>query len=271
MASIDVRVVALPSLLTLQDVAGQVVVVFDVLRATTTMTSALAAGVKELLLYATLDDARAGYRTSPPGTAVLAGETQCLKPDDFDFGNSPGQWGSACAGKVVHMATTNGTKAILSAYQWAAEKEGRPLAVLAGALVNRTAVAQACASKLPTFAGGGVTLLCAGTDGAVSFEDMLGCGAVLEATVGLGVLGKVNDAALLAMGAWSWALAGIVRAKEGEVAYPSGFRLARGASNVIGAGLAPDVAFAARPDVLTTVGQVTFDGKRATLKAMNLP
>jgi phosphosulfolactate phosphohydrolase-like enzyme len=46
-----------------------------------------------------------------------------------------------------------------------------------------------------------------------------------------------------------------------------GFRLARGARNVIAAGLAEDVVYAARPDVLEVVGEVHWDGKVGRLRA----
>lgn len=269
---LPVDVVLLPSLLTPAAVAGRVVVVFDVLRATTTMTAALAAGASEIALYPTIDAARAGH-AADPGPKVLAGERECLKPEGFDFGNSPGQFTApaganatppppSVAGARLHMATTNGTKALL-----APAALGDPLAVLAGALVNRLAVARACVEIVRAAAGGerpaGVTLLCAGTNGEVAYEDVLGCGAVLESLVNLKALGPVNDAGLMAMGAWTWSAAGIVRAKPGEPAYPAGFRLARGAAQVIRTGLAADVAFAARPDVFEAVGELSGTTLRA--------
>lgn len=257
MTAISVRVVLLPSMLTREDVDGRVVVVFDVLRATTSMASALAAGVAEIRLYPTLDAARAGFAGDgrPRSGKLLVGEHACLRPDDFDLGNSPGQFTPEHAGRAAHMATTNGTKALLAAYGL-----GKPRAVLAGALVNRLAVAKACVELVAGDSSGGVTLLCAGTEGEVSYEDLLGCGAVLESLVNLKALGPVNDAGLMAMGAWTWSAAGIVRAKEGEPAFPAGFRLARGAQNIVKAGLAPDVAFAARPDVFDVVGEVSPAG-----------
>lgn len=246
---LNVRVVTLPSQLTPADVEGRAVVAFDVLRATTTITSALSAGVAEIRLYPNLDDARSGYRADVR-PKLLVGESACLKPADFDLGNSPGQFSAGDAGKVVHMATTNGTRALLSP-----AKLGTPRAVLAGALVNRLAVAKALVEI-----GADVTLLCAGTEGTFSYEDFLGCGAVLESLVNLHALGQVNDAALAAMGTWTWAVAGIVRAKPDEPAYPAGFRLALGARNLQQQGLSGDIVFAARPDATTTVGQVT-EGK----------
>lgn len=244
-SQINVRVVLLPSMLKPEDVEGRVVVAFDVLRATTTMTAALAAGVTKIVLHPTLDAARAA-KAEGPTNALLVGEKACLKPDDFDLGNSPGQFTEAHAGKVLHMATTNGTKALLSPYSL-----GKPLAVFAGALVNRLAIGKAIAALRAD-----VTLVCAGTEGEVSYEDLLGCGAVLDSLINLRVLGQVNDGGLMAIATWTWSAAGIVRAKPDEPAYPAAFRLAKGAVNIVNAGLASDVQFAARPDVFDVVGEV---------------
>jgi len=263
MPPLSVRVVFLPALLTPADVDGHVVVGFDVLRATTTIAAALAAGVSLLQLHPTLDSARAALAAGG-SDGLLIGEERCLKPADFHLGNSPGQFTSEHAGKSAHMATTNGTRALLRPFT-----VGTPRAVLAGSLANRLAVARACLHLLPT--GGGVTLLCAGTDGEVAYEDVLGCGAVLESFVNLQCLGPVNDGGLVAMGVWTFAAAGIVRAKEGAAAYPSGFRLGQGAKNLIAAGLSEDVQLAARPDTLAVVPQVSPTGVVTALELPPLP
>lgn len=246
---LNVRVVMLPALLKAEDVEGRTVVAYDVLRATTTMTAALAGGVKEIVLHATLDEARAACPRSGNDAAILVGEKACQKPEDFDLGNSPGGMTREYAGRVLHMATTNGTRALLAPWTLGGAKTGR---VLAGALVNRKAVAEACLAI-----GQDVTLLCAGTDGAVAYEDLIGCGATLDALVNLKALGEINDAALTCVATWTFAVNGLLRAKPNEPAYPVGFRMARGARNVIAAGLPEDVAFAARPDVFDVVGEVT--------------
>lgn len=250
MSTLNARVALLPSMLKPEDIQGRSVVAFDVLRATTTITAALAAGVGEIVLHPSLDAARQA-RAVETKPALLVGESACLKPADFDLGNSPGQFTSDHAGRVMHMATTNGTRALLSPYAL-----GQPAQVLAGALVNRLAVGKSLAAK-----GLDVTLVCAGTEGEVSYEDLLGAGAVLDTLINLRVLGKVNDAGLMAIATWTWSAAGIVRAKPDEAAFPSAFKLSKGAANIVNAGLAPDVAFSARPDVFDVVGEVGSDGR----------
>lgn len=282
---LSVRVVLLPSLLTADDVAHRVVVAFDVLRATTTLAAALSAGITSLQLHPTLASARSAHAASLPSNppSLLIGEEKCLKPADFHLGNSPSQFTPDHAHRSAHIATTNGTRALLLPYTLA-----QPLAVLAGSLSNRLAIAKACLHLCtsatpptpPTSSGGGagevggksgggvggVTLLCAGTEGQPSYEDLLGCGAVLESFVNLHCLGPVNDAALMAMGTWTWSAAGIVRAKPNEPAYPAGFRLAQGAKNLIAAGLAHDVETAARVDTLSLVPTVSPTGQVTPLQ-----
>src|SRR5688500_8835332 len=88
------------------DVSDRSVVVFDVLRATTTMTAALAAGVAEIRVFETLDDAARAAK-SFQGPRVLCGEHQCLPPPGFDLGNSPGRFArDRHGGAVAFMCTT---------------------------------------------------------------------------------------------------------------------------------------------------------------------
>src|SRR4051794_20827055 len=113
---IDVQLI--PTLLTplspLPDLNNTQVVVLDVLRATSTITTALNAGARSVHLFDSLDAARAARATWDPaaGPVLLAGESQCLKPDDFDLGNSPReQVTHRVGGATLLLATSNGTRA----------------------------------------------------------------------------------------------------------------------------------------------------------------
>jgi 2-phosphosulfolactate phosphatase len=162
------QVVLIPRDLTLADVRGRTVIVFDVLRATTTMAAALAAGVAQIGVFDSVQAARTAAEDAG-GARILCGEVDCLPPPGFDLGNSPREWNPAIhGGRAVFMATTNGTRAIAAAAPLG------PALLLAGAIVNAAAVAQAAVA-----AGNDVTLLCAGTNEQVSLEDILGAGAVL--------------------------------------------------------------------------------------------
>src|SRR3954469_12556494 len=95
---------------------ARAVVVFDVLRATTTMTAALAAGVAEIHIRPDVASARAYVAASVQDPKpLLCGEEQCLAPAGFDLGNSPGALCPTHAGRSLVMSTTNGTRAILAA------------------------------------------------------------------------------------------------------------------------------------------------------------
>src|SRR5438067_13203060 len=111
----QIDVVPLPQLLRDEHVRDRVVVVFDVLRATTTIAVALAAGAKEIRVFDSLDAARAAASEfSEP--KLLCGETKCLPPQGFDLGNSPGAYFPAVVqGKTLFLSTTNGTRALVAA------------------------------------------------------------------------------------------------------------------------------------------------------------
>lgn len=162
----QIDVVILPTLLLPAHLSDRVVVVFDVLRATTTMSAALAAGVREIRAFGDLGSAQSASAAFE-GDKVLCGEINAVRPPGFDLGNSPAAFTAAKhAGRTVFMSTTNGTRAIVAAR--AAER------MFIGALVNAAVTGRAVA-KL----GRDVTLLCSGTAGEVSAEDILGAGAVL--------------------------------------------------------------------------------------------
>ena len=229
---VNLDVVLLPKYLEPRHLEGRTVVVFDVLRATTTMTAALAAGVNEIRIFAGIEEAaRAASRHA--GARILCGEENCLPPPGFDLGNSPGAFQRPLhAGQTAYMSTTNGTRAIVAARGAAT--------ILAGALVNASAAARAVAEE-----GADVTLLCAGTGGAVAMEDVLGAGAVMARLHRIQPFNPESDVALLAR-----------RLYEGAVDLRAALTETRGGRNVVAAGLAADIEFAAAVDSVNIAGFV---------------
>jgi 2-phosphosulfolactate phosphatase len=201
-------------------------VVFDVLRATTTISAALAAGVREIYLFETLEVARSAA-SAHKGARLLCGEAQCLPPAGFDLGNSPGQFNESHRDATLFMCTTNGTRGLLAARSSAA--------LLTGAIVNASAVA----TELRRM-GRDVTLLCAGTNGNMAMEDVLGAGAVLDVLD----CDLADDAGRLALR--------LFRACRDDL--PAVLRDTDGGRNVLAAGLAPDIDFAARLNAVAFVG-----------------
>ena len=136
--------------------ARDTAVVIDVLRATTTLTTAFANGARAVLPAATVPEAHA-LRDRTPG-ALLCGERDGRKIEGFDLGNSPAEYDAAIvAGRTLVFASTNGSQAMLAAR--AARR------TLLGAFVNASAVVRAVGGDAA------VTLVCAGKLGRFCLED----------------------------------------------------------------------------------------------------
>src|SRR5262245_13937729 len=115
------------------DLRGGMAVVIDVLRATSTIIHALAAGARSVVPCGEIEDARQMAIAAPRGTVLLGGERGGLRIPGFDLGNSPAEYAhGTVAGKTIVITTTNGTRALVRA------KEARR--VLIGALCNQSAV-----------------------------------------------------------------------------------------------------------------------------------
>jgi 2-phosphosulfolactate phosphatase len=92
-----------------------VVVVIDVVRATTTMTEALANGARAIYPTASTEEAVRLAQSLGRDDTLLCGERKAAKVEGFDLGNSPSEFTSAAVrGKRLVMSTTNGTRALLA-------------------------------------------------------------------------------------------------------------------------------------------------------------
>lgn len=163
-------------------------IVTDVLRATTTIAALFSAGLDDLVVMSDIDDARS--RAVADGR-MLFGEVGGLKPEGFDFGNSPLEATAApVAGRGGVLFTTNGTAALCTV---AGEGAG---AVVTGSLANCAATAR--------FAGEfeRVVVVCAGNQQGhrFSLEDFAAAGAICRAIRDLDPGRHIGDAANLAMG-----------------------------------------------------------------------
>lgn len=149
-------------------VEGASVLVIDVLRASTTIVSALAHGCRALVPVADADEARRRARAHRGEPPLLAGERRGETIDGFDLGNSPLEVaGSHIRGRTVLLTTSNGTRALLAAR--------RAAAIGVAGFVNLGAAAAWAAAQ-----GRPVALACAGERGAVSLEDRV-CAGMLAA------------------------------------------------------------------------------------------
>ncbi len=145
-------------------------IVVDVLRATSTMTQALAAGYRRVLCCAEIDEARALATTEGP--AKLAGERRLEHIEGFDFGNSPSEVAGQPAAETLILSTTNGTRLLVDA----AARFDR---VYVGSLLNLEAVVRAAHET-----GEDVAVLCAGVLGQLTLDDAYCAGRIAEALGG---------------------------------------------------------------------------------------
>lgn len=150
-----------------EDLRGGVAVVIDVLRASTTMAQALFAGAKAVIPLGEVAEAQERAADLPGGSFLLGGERGGVLIPGFDLGNSPAEYTpERVADRTLVFTTTNGTRALKRC-----EKADQ---ILVGSFANLDAVAKAVAKTgLP------VHLVCAGTDGKLSAEDVLCAGALL--------------------------------------------------------------------------------------------
>ena len=145
---------------------GATAVVIDVFRFTTTVLTALEAGLDRFYPVAEVEEAWALKEANP--RVKLAGERQSLKIPGFDFGNSPLEhYGKSYSGGDLVCSTTNGTRAIQAA-------KGAEEVVLAS-----LRSAEAVAAYLRRSAGE-IVILPAGVDGKFSLEDTWCAGLILS-------------------------------------------------------------------------------------------
>lgn len=153
-----------PELLHLYEIKDRIVVVVDILRATSCMTTAIAYGVEKIIPVASLEECRALQRQG----FIAAAERDAKKAEGFDLDNSPFSYMQQhLKGKTIAMTTTNGTLAIT--------KSREAVEVIIGSFLNKSAVINYLRSQ-PNH----VLVLCAGWKGRVNLEDTLFAGAVVD-------------------------------------------------------------------------------------------
>lgn len=221
--------------------AGGIAVVLDVLRASTTIITALAHGAGWVLPVLSIDEARTAARTD---AALLGGERGGRRLEGFDLGNSPLEYTAArIAGRPVVITTTNGTAALHACADASA--------VLIGAIINRTAVAATARRLADEQGGGAIHLVCAGTDGAVTEEDLLGAGAILDAAARLpgGDADELDTTAAATLARYRAVVAG----GEPSAALARAFAFSLGGRNLVDIGMAVDLPVAAAIDSCAVV------------------
>lgn len=178
--------------ITSADIAGKPVIVVDILRATTTIITALANGARAVIPAAASDEAARIAQNLERGSVLLTGERRLEPISGFDLGNSPREMtADVVSGKTLVMSTSNGTPAIQAA------EAGAP--VFIGAALNFSAVVAAAAPLVEE--QGEVSILCAGRERGFALEDAYAAGRFAQALLPPGGRRKValNDAAVAAL------------------------------------------------------------------------
>lgn len=170
-----------PDLISVYKPEGKLVVVIDVLRATSCMVTAFQHGIKAMIPVASVEECKALQNSG----LLAAAERDGKMVEGFDLDNSPFSYmNTALAGKTIAVTTTNGTTAIA--------KSTGAAQVLIGCFLNRQALVTYLAGRQED-----ILLHCAGWKGKVNLEDSLFAGALID-----GLTDQVNydnDSAIMAL------------------------------------------------------------------------
>jgi 2-phosphosulfolactate phosphatase len=234
-----------PAELVPSEIAGRTVVVLDVLRASTSIVEALAAGARTLYPVGTIEEAIGLAKTLGRDEVLLAGERKALPIEGFDLGNSPGEFtAEAVGGKTVVMSTTNGTIAIT-----AAAGAGR---VIVGSWLNFQAVVDDLVRSRAE-----PVLLCAGRSNTFGLEDAVCAGHIAAAVMKAlpDVEWAMNDGAVAAV------------ALGKEFPDPAKlFPLTHAGRNLVEAGLGNDLPYCAQTDLRDVLP--VLEGRQIVLAAV---
>jgi len=175
-----------------RDLSQTVCVVFDILRATTSMITALSNGAEAIIPVEEISEALAMRQQRPE--VLLAGEREGLRIRagltggvEFDLGNSPREYtASKVQGKTIVMTTTNGTRALRAC---AGAKT-----VFIGSFLNLRATYTWLQGQRPA----SLILVCSGTFDEPALEDILAAGVVCECIWPIYAGGHTSDSAEVA-------------------------------------------------------------------------
>jgi 2-phosphosulfolactate phosphatase len=195
-------------------------IVVDVVRATSSIAAALAAGYERVLCCREIDEATS-LRRELGDEAVVGGERDGVKVGGFDVGASPREFADGARAPTLILSTTNGTATILTAV-------ARCETVLLGSLLNLDAVC--AAARAP---GGDVAIFCAGYKGTFALDDAFCAGRIVTALGGGGT--DAAAAAELLARSYPTPLEGLNARRYGPP------------------GLEADIEFCARENLLDTV------------------
>ncbi len=217
-------------------VSAPVGIVIDVLRATSTITQALASGYERVICVGEVEEARA-----LAGDGVrLAGERFNVLIEGFDFGNSPRELTGEPTGHTLVLTTTNGTRLLLAA-------AARCETVLVASLLNLDAIVAEAAKSDE------VAVLCAGVEGEFAIDDAYVAGRIAAALDP----NPVDDSAVAA-----------VRLAQSFATTEDGIGAGISAQNIRDNKLTADIPFCAQESILSIVPRIVERGPNSVTIAI---
>ncbi len=167
---------------------GKVAIAIDILRASTTIITALQNGCRQILPVAEVDTARKLARLQSQETTLLGGEREGKKLEGFQLGNSPREYTPATVlHKTLIFTTTNGTRLL--------NRTQKAELTLIAAFVNASQIAEYLYQAGKNFA-----ILCAGTEGCFSLEDTVCAGMIFSNVYKMASTRlQINDLVLMSM------------------------------------------------------------------------
>lgn len=146
-----------------EELKGKTVVVIDVLRATSVITTALHNGANDVVVRVEVEDALKLKKDM----TLLGGERSALKIEGFDLSNSPLEYTrERIENSRIVLTTTNGTKTI--------DRAAKADKIYIGSMLNARAVGEALAREEQD-----VIIACAGTYGKFSLDDFICAGKII--------------------------------------------------------------------------------------------
>lgn len=167
-------------------IKNKIVVVIDMLRATSVITTAIMNGCKEVIPTLTVEEAFQKRDEIGSESCILGGERQAIKVEGFDFSNSPLEYTEdKVKGKSIVLSTTNGTRTLTNCHE--AKK------IYVGSVLNGTAIAKRLVDENED-----VVIVNSGTNGQFSMDDYICTGFILKEMTNLTSKLYLSDIALAA-------------------------------------------------------------------------
>lgn len=235
---IPIRVSMLPAFAENSDLSGQVAVVIDILRASTTIVHALANGARSVRPCSTVKQAWKLAEQFSPQQRLLGGERHCQTIEGFDLDNSPlGYTSDRVADRDIIFTSTNGTYALETCIP---AKQ-----IYIGAFVNLSALTKKLLQRQQP-----VHLVCAGTNRQFTAEDILFAGAVIDQLL------SATESQFEPVGVQSQMALDFYRTRsKTQTSFRAAMFESLGAENLIKLGLQSDIERAMQLDLFEIVPQ----------------